>query len=83
MAVAIFVGVCTVSLAVALAITCAVVAGDQRIIERDERDEARQNLRGGHDSKHSYSALHMARERSYERSGLNGCAERHGRSSML
>jgi len=81
MAVAIFIGICTVSLTVTLAITCIVLAGDQRIVDQDLRDEAKQH--GGHaNSKHQFSALHLARERSYQRFNLHG-AERPGRSPML
>jgi hypothetical protein len=48
---------------------------------QDLRDEAKQN--GGHaNNKHHFSALHLARERSYQRFNLNG-AERPGRSPML
>ena len=48
---------------------------------QDLRDEAKQN--GGHaNNKHHFSALHLARERSYQRFNHNG-AERPGRSPML
>ena len=49
-----------------------------RTAAQDLRDEAKQN--GGHaNNKHHYSALHLARERSYQRFNCNG-AERPGRS---
>ena len=82
-AVTIFITICVVCLSVTLVITCVVLAGDRAIVDHDLRDEAKQH--GGHASnKHHFSALHLARERSYQRCSLGAAtSERPGRSSML